>query len=253
MALTHRAFLFDSQAFREKAAPLVAALDSGTARPLFEVALQALSQADQDRWILSEYGSSLFDIHKLNFVGLPLKEPVEERLENPSRIDSEDIGYWFLLVFSTFLRRHIGIGVDFSILGWALSKLGWKPKTVRLLFDGTPTSVLLKSTSQRQPRLLSGLEPYWFWIRPSHSQGGGGWLSKAQISELRDRLQLAGEPLRNFDPERFGDRWGLMPITVPDGQYDYLKRLHAAYERANQMLAVAQQENSDLYMLRTYT
>ena len=247
MALRHKAFLLDAHEFREKVLPILVSLDSGDARPLYELALSTFRRTEPSKWVLGMAGSSLLDITKVNSVGLPANRSVEDLLRDTSAIPPSELGYWLLLIFSDFLQECPGIGVNYAILDRVLNMLGWSQDDRRLLFEGVPTSTLLKPASTPVPT-VSEKDPYWYWMIPSHANKRG-WLSQDQILRLYHQLHAEGRSIRTFDHRRFGEKWGLMPITVPDGQLDYLKRLHEAFEHAIMMLEASQQAKTELYLV----
>lgn len=252
MALIHKSFLLDTNGFIEKSLPIIEGLNSGSALLLYEETTQILQKMDPNRWILNTAGSTLLDIHKVNFVGLPYKEPVEPRINDISRIESCDLGYWFLIIFSTYLQKNNGIGINYSILKWCLKEFGWSLEDIELLMNGKPTSPLLKSDTEVQPQRLSYADPYWYWMRPSNSNRFG-WLTRNQIDKLLNKLETTKHSMDNFNPERFGNHMGVMPITVPEGQIEYLHMAQKAFYSACVMLEKAISSNKELYMVIAYT
>lgn len=252
MGLLHRAYLLNAGGFKEKVAPILASLDTGDAQPLYEQAVAIYQQTVPGEWILRLAGDSLLDIREVNSVGHPWKDPIENRLKDASTIPPYEIGYWLLIIFSTFLERCPGMGSNYSILEWVLGDmLGWNQEDKQLLFEGVSTSLLLKPDTV--PVLVVAREdPYWHWMIPSHSKSRG-WLSQEQISYLYQRLLLEKETIQTFDYSRFGDHHGVFRIDVPDGQLDYLKRLQAAFGRAIMMLEAAQQAKMEVYMTMSYS
>lgn len=252
MGLIHRAYLLDAGGFRRNSIPILASLDAGNAQPLYEQAAAIVQQTVPGEWILRLAGDSLLDIREVNSVGHPWRYPIETRLRNASSIPSYEIGYWLMIIFSTFLKRCPGVGGNYSILEWVLGDmLGWSQEDKQLLFEGVSTSLLLKpdlppaSEARRE-------DPYWHWMIPSHSKSRG-WLSQEQISYVYQRLLSEKGTIQTFDHSRFGDHRGVIKIDVPDGQLDYLRGLKAAFGRALMMLEAAQQAETELYMTISYT
>jgi hypothetical protein len=251
MGLLHRAYLLNAGGFKEKIAPILASLDAGDPQPLYEHATAIYQQIVPGEWILRLAGNSLLDIREVNSVGHPWKDPIVNRLKDASAIPSYEIGYWLLIIFSTFLERCPGMGGNYSILEWVLGDmLGWNQGDKLLLFEGTSTSLLLKPNLPPASEARRG-DPYWHWMIARSSRGG--WLSQDQVSYLYQRLLLEKETIQTFDYSRFGDHHGVFSIDVPDGQLDYLKRLQAAFGRAIMMLEAAQQAKMELYMTISYS
>lgn len=247
MALIHHAFLFDADSFRQKIDPLLDALYEGSAEPLFNTALEITQSTSQDA-VINIIDANIVDISVKNFVGIPYKEPIGPFLKTLSKLESSDLGYWFLIIFSKYLQECGGIGPDFEILAWCLEKVGWRPEDIKLLIGASPMSLLLRSDSYTQPKKLSYSDPYWFWMRPAYSNRSG-WLSKQQISDLLSKLQLVEQPIYSFDPKLFGNQWRTIPISIPDGQIDYLTRAKFTYDLAVTMLTTADLKNNELYIV----
>lgn len=252
MALTHIAFLFDEIAAKKRIEPITAALKMGTARRLFNEALNDHLHFDAANWILNHAGARLFDIRIFNFVGLPYREKIEPRLQDISKLSQSDLGYWFLIILSTYLKPADGIGTDYSILELCLERIGWKIENIRLLINGNPTSQLFNNNLVDQPSKLLNSDPYWYWVRPSHSQKSG-WLGQQQISRLLTLLQESRRAISEFDPQLFGNHFGLLPISVPEGQVDYLNRARKAYDATIGILETAVRNQSGIYEVICYT
>lgn len=247
MALTHQAFLLEIDGFKKNITPVIDSLNSGTAETLYKNATQVF-QTNQKNWALNSIDGDLTNIQYQNFAGIPYKKPIEPLLNDLSNLQSADIGYWFLMILSTYLEKIDGIGFDFKIFEWCLEKIGWNADDIKLLIYAMPTSVMLKVDTDIQPKKLSHSDPYWFWVRPAYAKESG-WLSKQQISYLLDKLRFAEKSINAFDPNLFGLQWGMMPISLPEGQIDYLNRAKIAYQSTIQMLETAVRRNKDLYIV----
>jgi hypothetical protein len=253
MALQHQSYLADIQGFQIKISPIIDALDSNNATPLFDAALEIVFKKRSDNWILKSAGSGLFDIRSLDFTGRPYQEPIMPRLKNVRKINSSTLGYWLLIIFSTYLRFCDGIGSDYEILEFCLNSLSMRTSDIRLLIDGLPTSLLIKAHASEEPKILRHTDPYWYWMRPSHSFGHGGWLPKDIINNLFDELTSRKNSIETFNPKLFGKQWGTLTISALDGQIDYYNRAQATYKSALSMLQEAKLSNCELYVVKTYT
>lgn len=247
MALRHRAFLLDAAGFKRKAMPILMSLDAGNVSPLYAAALTVVQHTESDKWVLNTTGSSLLDITKVNSAGLPLTRPIGAILGNASAIPSSEIGYWLLLLFSAFLLPCPGMGENYSILNDVLRISGWSENERLLLFEGRPTSVLLKPDTA-PVSLIKHTDPYWYWMVPrAHSSG---WLSQERISQLYTRLVSEREFIHTFDARRFGNPGALDDeIALAEVQRDYLQRLRSAFQRCITMLEKAQEAKAELYMV----
>jgi hypothetical protein len=251
MSFMHKCFLLDVDGFKRKIGPVIKSLNSGTAETLYENVLQ-VSQAVEKEWVLKTIDGDRPNIREQDFVGIPYKQAIESQLTDLSKLRSADIGYWFLMILSAYLEKCDGIGPNFEILEWCLSKGGWSAEDIKMLIYATPTSLLLKNDSEIQPEKLSNSDPYWYWMRPAYSKESG-WLSQSQIAYLLHKLQLTEEFINTFDPNQFGTRWGKLTISIPDGQVDYLNRAKAAYYSATRVLETATLKKRGLYIVISYT
>jgi hypothetical protein len=251
MALTHRGFLLNAKGFEERATPILAALDAGDAQPLFAQAVLAFERTTPDQWPFRQCGERLLDIRKVDTTGRAWQEPIERQLGNIPALHPSDIGYWLLLILSAFVERRpdIDIGDDYPILDGVLQILGWSEENRRLIFEGIPISALFESRVPPIEQIDS--RHYWNYARP-YSSRAAGWLSQRQTSELHRRLLTERKSTETFDPKRFGDRFMGRRLTVPEGQFQYLKLLHFAYGRATRMLKAARQAETELYVVLSY-
>jgi hypothetical protein len=253
MAMFQQGFILDVKGFQNKIAPILRMVEEGNPRPLFFEALEVAHHTNSDDWILDDVGSSLFDIQTVGFMGSPYDSPIEMQLENPGSLDPALLGYWFLIILSEFLQETTGIGTDYGILQFCLEEIGWKQKDIDQLINGSPMSILLNPRAIHQPKMLSFSDPYWFWMRPSHSSGGGGWQNKEQIHFLFELLERSKPQIDHFDPAKFGKTMGNFLIAVPDRQLDCLQRAKEAVNSALEMLNQAMVADRELYMLIAYT
>jgi hypothetical protein len=245
MGTIHRAFLLDAHGFKGKIIPLIQSLDAGEAQPLFDQSVAIIEKMVNTEWILSLAGSNLLDIRQVNAAGRPWPNSIEDQLEYSFSIPPYEIGYWLLIVFSDYLERCPGIGSNYSVLKGVLEMLAWSQEDISLLYKGIPTNLLLKPDSV--PVSSVSLEdPYWYWMTPRAASSG--WLTQEQVGYFYDKLLSEKDTIRTFDPHRFGDQWGGIPITIPEGQLDYLKRLHEAFDQALMMLETAQQAKREIFM-----
>ncbi len=248
MVLKHRGFLLDATGFQECVSPLLCSLDTGNAQPLFEQAIQVVEQNSPDLWPLELAGSALLNIRKVDSVGLPWKEPIEECLQDASTIRPFDLGYWLLLVFSKFVQQPTGIGVNYATFcAFLRNFLGWNVHETKLLVQGIPAVVLLKPNAASRSSVLKG-DPYWYWMIPTHSYERG-WLSQDQISMLYHKLIAQKQAVESFDYRRFTSRGPGFSYREPDERIDRVNRLHEAYGRAIEMLEDAQRTKKELYVV----
>ncbi|HWQ04454.1 MAG TPA: hypothetical protein VN452_03785 [Longilinea sp.] len=115
MSRNHQAFLLDSNGFQQRIQSASLELASGSARILFEEALRVVSELRND-WILSETEGPLMDIRSTSFAGIPHKEAIDKIVDDCTKINPADIGYWFLIILSAFLKKSEGIGQNFDVL-----------------------------------------------------------------------------------------------------------------------------------------
>lgn len=253
MALTHKAFLLDAKAFLQKIHPLLNRVEEGSIQPLYQAALEVIDQTNPEDWILADIGSRLLDIRKVKRKEGKSIDFDMEQLENGSGIPPSDIGYWILLIFSCYLKKCNGIGYNYSILEWCLEKIGCSSSWKDLLFHGAPLSSLVIDNTSYKQNMKNKMGQYVYWMRPSHTKGSGYWLSQEQIGKLYSYLLSIEKEISNFDYQLFGTHWGPIPITIPDGQYEYYEILQTAYKQAILMLGTAKLSSSDLYMVLSYT
>ena len=246
MGRIHRAFLLDATGFRQTVDPILTSLDSKDARPLFDQAIAVVKQTSPNDWILRLAGASLLDIRHIDSIGRPRTYSIENYLKNIAAIPSYEIGYWLLIVFSSFVQRCVGMGCDYSILEWVLQVLGWNQVDMRLLFNGMPTSLLLKPDAVSIPA-PSPDDPYWNWMIPPHSKGRG-WLSQPQALRVYHRLVSEDAAIRAFDPGHFVN----LRVPEPEGQVAYTQRLQTVYERAIKMFESGLQAQRELFLTISY-
>ena len=224
MALGHRAFLLNTDSFRQRLSEVLPALETGDARPLYQQASMVVEQDRTEPWPFVFAGDSLIDIRKENYSGLPWEPWTAASLRNASKIHITDIGYWLLLLLSSCVKRipEIDVGADYSILDGVLEMLGWKESERQLIFRGTPISAIagfdMAAADQANRRH--------YWHRVSPRAYSAGWLSKKQVKKLYRHARREQKAIRTFDHKWFGRSFMGWPLDVPEGQLDYLKRLH---------------------------
>lgn len=101
MSRYHQAFLLDNNGFQQRIQSSSLGLASGSARILFEEALRVVSELKND-WILSETEGPLMDISSTSFAGIPHKEAIDKKVDDCTKINPADLGYWFLIIFSDY-------------------------------------------------------------------------------------------------------------------------------------------------------
>jgi hypothetical protein len=104
--MLHRVFLFDYTGFRRYIAPIVQAVDQGNYEPLYTRAEEIIRSTRADERPLQEQGTML--------------ESIDPSLGG----DSGDIGYWLLVILSTFLGKPSSLA-RWGILRQALVAIGW--------------------------------------------------------------------------------------------------------------------------------
>jgi hypothetical protein len=224
MSLNHHGYLLELNNFHNNVSQILKSLESGDAGPLFKNALKITQQKSAETWIFSDIGDTLFDISKFDDSGRPYMSPIETKLSNGYSLPPSLIGYWLFIIFSEHLHTCKGIGNDFEILAFCLEKSGWKNKDIH----------------------------YWFWMRPSQSKGGGGWLDKQSIHYLYGKLEMSKPLIRALKPSIFGQKMGNLMISIPEGQVDYLNRCHRAFNFAFEMLDKAMREDKEIFTLIAY-
>ncbi len=226
--MLHSAFLFDYKAFRYQIAPTVQAVDQGDYASLYTQATRVVHSMQQEAWVLHNQGTMLEDI-----------EPAQE-------ITSSDIGYWLLILLSTYLQRAPSLGVNWGVLHKALPVVGWSDDEAWLLVRGLSTANLLKpeiGTVQAKSSLRES-DPYWYWMFPISSYQHG-WLSLEQISQLRSQLLAVRSSIMALDKTVIDASYGI----GPDGPLDNVARLRVAYSDALSMLQSAEEAGLGLFMV----
>ncbi len=253
MALKHYAFSFDVNRFQKSISPLIAAVDEGNLRPLYDEANKTIQFMAQGAWLLDEAGSPLLgldEIDRVNFAGVPRTQPIKEYLGDSNAVHPGDIGYWLLLVMSRYLEKSCGIGGDYPILETALANAGWSYADCERLLRGLPCCLLMKSDCKRLS-LRTDNDPYWHWIVPSHAQSSG-WLSHHQVVRLLDEISSVRPTIQGYDPHLFPNPWNLTGEALVDSQRDFIERLQNAYNKAIVMLQHAQQSSRGVFMIMAY-
>lgn len=238
MAYNQSSFLLDYRAFREAAAPLMAALDAGNPAPLQVRAAQVSRAIGSPKdWILHDKGTFLGDVSA----------------KSDPRYRNSQWGHWFLIVLSEFLRPTVSLGYDWMKLSRTLHYFGWDQEASRRVFAGLPTVWLLKPDAPyHQGMFITWETPYWYWLgfdRSIHD----GWLPVEEIPRLRQRLQaeqpLVERELRTrvvLPPEVSVERAHLSPLFDPDYWY---ARIPIVYRQAIEMMDQALKANVGLFMV----
>jgi hypothetical protein len=225
--MLHAAFVLDHTAFQHHIAPILVAIDRGALYPLRTKAEAVIGSMEPEEWLLQEQGTML------------------ESFEPFGDIDHADIGYWLLVLMSTFLQRAPSLGTNWSVLLRALDIVGWSEDDSWLLARGVPTVSLLKPDIHIAPgTVLRESDPYWHWMVPTQSYQRG-WLPPEQVHRLKPRLESARDAIMALDDTVIDASYGRSPY----GPLDNVARLRDAYGKALAMLKAASSVGKALYMV----
>lgn len=234
MAILHTAYLFDWEAFRAAALPLAQAVDRSDDALLRARANAVLDhlQRDEREWLLHD----------------PKSNPLLDLGRWPSPLKPDQIGYCFLVLLSSFLRRSpASLLGDWAILHAGLAALGWRENDAVLLTRGLYAEVLLRPGRVADPLLRPTLggdtsrDDYAWWVRARN--GDTGWLDTATVARLLPRLQALQGDLARLDGEQL--RRATYPTT---GRSASPARLLTGYQHAVAMLTAAAQEDRGVFM-----
>ena len=234
MTVLHKAYLFNSEGFRDEIRSYIHDVDQGSLELLFDRATSQIKllRTGETRWILEdEFGNPLRDIPS-----------------NMSRIKPETIGYCILIILS----GHLRVCPD-SILGYwpflfsGLSRIGWDELEISKLIFGWSTSSLIQHDAE--PQLISNLDEapinsshYSNWIRPGY--GRSGWMDRPSIKHFGLLLDGLRDNLAQLNPETLG-RDVFPTLTSPESTKDLL----LAYDSCVKTLGYAHNSDSDLFFM----
>lgn len=218
-------FLFDYQRFRQDITPVLEALDRGNYGPLYEWQKRVVQSMKPEDWILHDEGTDL------------------DSFEPEEQMNNSDLGYWLLVVLSTYLRQPPSPLKDWGLFGHALylaDNKSW------LMLDGSSTTSLIKPGSEAaRPESLRVSDPYWYWVIPTQAYQSG-WLSLEQIRSLEQRLVSNHDAIMEVDQRKLVEgTTGLKDISTPER----ITRLQTAYDDALKMLRTAIEEGVGLYWI----
>lgn len=226
MPMLHRAFLLDYTGFQRHVAPIVRALDRGDYSPLHTQAEKIINSMQPEEWLLHNQGTML------------------ERIYPSDDVDSSDIGYWLLIVLSSFLQPAPSI-TYWGLLWEALRIVGWSENDAWLLIRGVSTASLLKPESDvAQGGLLKTSDPYWHWMIPTQSNQRG-WLSLGQIRRLKHQLVSVQDAIMSLDRTTINTA----DAVNSQGLIDKDDHLRIAYHEALAMLNVAVEAARGLFLV----
>ncbi|MGD8456828.1 MAG: hypothetical protein PVF83_10610 [Anaerolineales bacterium] len=251
MAIYHKAYLLDGKGFIHRISPILDALDNGNPKLLYEDVLSIIENSTEETWFFNELGYESLDNQKITLAGQPLDKI--QKIPETSEIHPYDLGFLLMIIFSQYLVYCRGMGENYSILAKVLEKwMKWKETETDMLVTGVHTVKLLKSNIVIPDRFLTPEDPYYFWMRLKYTAGHGGWLSQEQIQIMYDKLLSNERKIKKFNYKKFGNCFDGWRLTVPEGQLDYLDRLHKSYNQAVYMCEKALQEQKELYMIKHY-
>jgi hypothetical protein len=206
-------FWLDYQSFRRSIAPMIELLDQGEYLPLVEHAETIIRETTPDKWILQGHGTML------------------EPLSLDRAPDAMELGYYLLIILSTFLQPARPALTQPAYLQGALARVGWKQPEISRLIYGEKMASLLKPercfVADQQPWPATG---YWDWITPTQANHCG-WLSMEHIGQLTLQLAAAQEALLTLSSE--SDEG--LPSTNQLGEA-FGKHVRQAYDEAAAML-----------------
>jgi hypothetical protein len=219
--MLHRAFLFDYEAFRRSVAPVVQAVDQGNYEPLYTRAEEITMSTQAEEWPLQDQGTGL------------------ESIDPSLGIDSGIIGYWLLVILSTFLSKASSLA-RWGILRQALVAIGWSEEDSWQIIRGMHTASILKPDIDVGPDTIVRIsDPYWFWVFPTQSYQRG-WLPLEAIKRLRHKLLVAEPKIMALDLVVKG-QLGKESVST--------ERLRLAFDEAHAMLQSAEESQLGLFMV----
>ncbi len=225
----HAAFLFDYVGFEKEARVLACAVEQGDLIPLHRRVSEIVTHSSPER--LPGNG---------NFLKLP--QSISEVEASP--YISSEIGRWFMVVVSTYLRPcPVSIGYNWGNLSSALEALGWKSADIERLCHGMPMGLLVTSAADSQHSdIVTHSDPYWRWIRLPHTYNQGGWLSVEGSRHLYVLLQ-------EVEPQIAGLRYkGALKLTSAQNE-NWRSSVQRGCRDALMMLSAAIEANTGLYMV----
>lgn len=219
----HATLLFDYKGFAQEAIPLAYAIEHGDLEPVYLRVKKIVNCQPSSDFFLRNYG-----------YGGPIRSPKSIAEVQSSPYKNSEIGQWFVLIMSTYLRPcPSSIGYNWSNLASALEQAGWELADVRKLCHGLPTGLLLTSAASAEHlSVVKHDAPYWQWTRLLYTYNQGGWLSFQECERLyhllgRKALQI---PLLHYKEEHelTGDQFRTWKISVAQGCADALAMLSSA-------------------------
>jgi len=165
MAVLHRAYHFDANAFHRTLRPTIFtadAIDEGKLRDAARAAVATASSVTHDMLIMLRFDPELLD----------MPEPDVSRTH-----------LWYLFLLAQSVQSAPSLGNRFHgsyyVLERVLPLFGWIPTEVRTLIRGLPLHTLVESSGDSAliAEFRIGVDPY------------GGWLPSTQARPLLARLQ----------------------------------------------------------------
>ena len=219
--MLHRVFLFDYEGFRRYIAPIVQAVDQGNYEPLYTRAEEIIRSTRPEEWPLQDQGTGL------------------ESIDPSLGVDSGSIGYWLLVILSTFLSKASSLA-RWGILRQALVATGWSEEDSWQIIRGIHTASILKPDIDVGPDTIVRIsDPYWFWVFPTQSYQRG-WLPLEEIKKIRHQLVAAEPAIMALD---------LVVKGRSDKESVGIERLRLAYDEAHAMLQSAEVSQLGLFMV----
>ena len=247
----HHASVFFCVDYQNDVMGVVEQVNQYNYEPLRERTCAAIRRLHQ-KWPLSDLG-------RVNYEGGVRKEVLtqewpllehgggsllsEKEVRSQTIPGSRELGHWFLIMLSEYLRPCPSPLGNWGVLNQVLPALGWGTSDCELLFRGLPTSMLLNpEISEVSSRLLTDSDPYWLWLHPGRARSG--WLPSSNVSRLHSELSKIEDKIKSFDVRQIPGIDSDNPTVVTD----YQEYLQSSYRDSLAMLSTAHKASQGLFM-----
>ncbi len=173
--MLYNVFRFDYIGYQKLIEPITKAIDIENYAPLYAQA-QIVVNNLSGKWILEDKGTML------------------ESVEIQNKPGNVEIGYWLLVLLSSFLHPAKPTLTKPASIAIGLQVIGWKPDEISRLVYGENIAEMARTQSYSPLTYpLHESDSYWHWIRPTQANKSG-WLSIERINSLKEKL-LASQKL----------------------------------------------------------